>query len=86
MQFFLFTPHNLCLYKGSQFPVRPSVVLITAKTIDEGTSLVEIPCYAEGVPSPFVKWDTVDVSGKHIHILVNNIKVILTYLNCFRNS
>ncbi|XP_076082120.1 contactin-5-like [Mytilus galloprovincialis] len=35
-------------------------MLINTKVVDEETSLVEIPCYAEGVPYPFVKWDTVD--------------------------
>ncbi|CAC5401498.1 unnamed protein product [Mytilus coruscus] len=58
----------------SQFPVRPSVMLITTKIIDEGTSLVEIACFAEGVPYPFVKWDTVD--GK----FQANIKQVSHYL------
>ncbi|CAG2219379.1 HMCN [Mytilus edulis] len=41
------------------------------KTVDEGSSLVEIPCYAEGVPSPFVKWDTVDANIRQVsHFLV----------------
>ncbi|CAG2222395.1 PLG [Mytilus edulis] len=46
--------------KRSQYPVRPSVMLIKTKIIDEGIRLVEIPCFAEGVPYPIVKWDTVD--------------------------
>ncbi|XP_076082119.1 neuronal cell adhesion molecule-like [Mytilus galloprovincialis] len=43
----------------SNILVRPTVILIRSKTVDEGT-LVEIPCFAEGVPNPFVTWDTVD--------------------------
>ncbi|XP_071140981.1 uncharacterized protein [Mytilus edulis] len=46
--------------KRSQYPVRPSVMLIKTKIIDEGIRLVEIPCFAEGVPYPIVKWDTVN--------------------------
>lgn len=54
------------LLKCSLFPVRPSVMLVTAKVIDEGTLHVKIPCYAEGVLYPCVKWDRVNVSNKHM--------------------
>lgn len=42
--------------------IRPSVYLADTKTVLEGSSVLTLPCYAEGVPTPNVTWESLDVS------------------------
>lgn len=42
--------------------IAPKILMNEVKPIDEGTQLYYIPCFAEGIPQPEVKWESIDVS------------------------
>lgn len=47
--------------EGSEVPVPPTIILPLDRTLNEGTPLAEIPCFAEGIPPPEIKWRAVNV-------------------------
>lgn len=65
-----FSKSNICLKKnvfqncfclGPTVTSAPNIHLISEKTVLEGTHDLEIACYAEGIPTPVVSWDEIDV-------------------------
>ncbi|CAG2222397.1 unnamed protein product [Mytilus edulis] len=46
--------------RGSKVPV-PTIILPLDRTLNEGTPLAEIPCFAEGIPPPEIKWRAVNL-------------------------
>ncbi|CAC5424735.1 NOTCH3 [Mytilus coruscus] len=46
--------------KEPSIMIKPNVYLADTKTVLEGSSLLTIPCYAEGVPTPSVTWESLD--------------------------
>ncbi|VDI45895.1 Hypothetical predicted protein [Mytilus galloprovincialis] len=40
--------------------IAPKILMNEVKPIDEGTQLYYIPCFAEGIPQPEVKWESID--------------------------
>lgn len=48
----------------------PSILLPPVKVFAEGTSLVKIPCFAEGIPIPDVTWEAVDVKSCFVYLIV----------------
>ncbi|VDI38762.1 Hypothetical predicted protein, partial [Mytilus galloprovincialis] len=40
--------------------IKPTVSLADTRTVNEGSSLLTIPCYAEGIPIPSVTWESLD--------------------------
>ncbi|CAC5424736.1 HMCN [Mytilus coruscus] len=43
--------------------IKPTVTLADTITVFEGSSLLSIPCYAEGIPIPSVTWESLDKSS-----------------------
>ncbi|VDI57264.1 Hypothetical predicted protein [Mytilus galloprovincialis] len=40
--------------------ISPKILLNEVKTIDEGSDVFYIPCFAEGIPVPSIKWESID--------------------------
>ncbi|XP_076082118.1 peroxidasin homolog [Mytilus galloprovincialis] len=40
--------------------IAPTIYLNEQKTIDEGTDVFYIPCFAEGIPLPSITWESID--------------------------
>ncbi|XP_071140984.1 neurofascin-like [Mytilus edulis] len=57
-----------------QWPVHPTIILPLDMTLNEGTPLAEIPCFAEGIPPPEIKWSALNGN------LQNNTKQMAHYL------
>ncbi|CAC5364487.1 Protein eyes shut homolog,Neurogenic locus Notch protein,Neurogenic locus notch homolog protein 3,Protein eyes shut,Protocadherin Fat 4,Delta-like protein C,Neurogenic locus notch homolog protein 1,Fibropellin-3,Protein crumbs homolog 2,Sushi, nidogen and EGF-like domain-containing protein 1,Protein jagged-1a,Sushi, von Willebrand factor type A, EGF and pentraxin domain-containing protein 1,Protein jagged-2,Neurogenic locus notch homolog protein 2,Protein crumbs homolog 1,Protein jagged-1,Protein jagged-1b len=54
---------NNWLFEAHEQPtikIAPKIILNEQKTVDEGTDVYYIPCYAEGIPLPTIKWDSID--------------------------
>lgn len=49
------------IHTGSNITDSPRISLVSVKVVAEGTSVVKIPCIAEGIPSPVVTWEAVSV-------------------------
>lgn len=46
---------------GPTVTVAPKIQLISETTVVEGTHDLEIACYAQGIPTPVVTWEEIDV-------------------------
>lgn len=58
------------------FKVPPQILLLNSKiTIPEGTSNSSIPCFAEGIPLPSIKWESIDKTS-----LPSNARQVVDYL------
>ncbi|XP_063438578.1 fibropellin-1-like isoform X1 [Mytilus trossulus] len=45
---------------GTTVPETPKINLISETTVTEGTPVVKIACFAEGIPAPVVTWEEID--------------------------
>lgn len=48
-------------FPGTTVPETPKINLISETTVTEGTPVLKIACFAEGIPAPVVTWEEIDV-------------------------
>lgn len=53
--------YNFTLFIESNVTQQPKIRLVPELRVDEGTAVVKIPCYAEGIPTPAVTWEAISV-------------------------
>ncbi|CAC5361985.1 unnamed protein product [Mytilus coruscus] len=61
--------------QGPAFKVPPQIILNGKITVPEGSSNSSIPCFAEGIPLPSIKWESIDKTS-----LPSNARQVVDFL------
>lgn len=48
-------------FTGLTYKIAPKVRLDDKITVEEGSSVSHVPCFAEGIPTPKIVWESIDV-------------------------
>ncbi|CAG2204205.1 PLG [Mytilus edulis] len=53
---------------GNEIVIPPSIILSAERSIQEGIGRFVLPCFAEGIPLPKVKWESIEVTNHQVHV------------------